>query len=219
MCNIYRLWRSLTLLIFVSGEVILAQSAPPIPASFPQGAPPMPSSSSKMSNTIGPDLNKLFLCKRDFNQDPDLCKRYITFFCSGYCTHDGCSDCSNRGVCLDVCGETGSTMMACVESNKNCASPDQIFSSFLTPDAKNAIQQYASQSGPTQFAVRPPTPAMIPGVGGFPGAVPGIAGGIPGINPGASPGAALGALAGAALGSALIKPKIGGGTGGTGPSQ
>ena len=83
-------------------------------------------------------------------------------------------------------------MMACVESNKNCASPDQIFSSFLTPDAKTAIQQYASQPGPTQFAARPPAPPMMPGMMpgmGMPGmGMPGMGGfppmgGMMGMNP------------------------------------
>ncbi len=152
-------------------------------------APSAPPADASRSNTIGPDLNKLFLCKRDISQDPDMCKRYITFFCSGYCTADGCSDCSNRNICIDVCGETGATMMSCVESNKNCPSPDQVFGNFLTPDAKASIQKYASQPGQAQFAAVPPTMPGAPGMG-MPGAMPGMMPGMgmPGAMPGMMPG-------------------------------
>ena len=199
-------------------------------------APSAPAADASKSNTIGPDLNKLFLCKRDISQAPDMCKRYITFFCSGYCTADGCSDCSNRNICIDVCGETGATMMSCVESNKNCPSPDQVFGNFLTPDAKASIQKYASQPGQAQFAAVPPTmpimpgmpgamPGMMPGMGGMPGMMPGMPGampgmGMPGMGMGASPTSAMGAMAGMAAMSMFSKPPaMGASSGGTGPAM
>lgn len=171
--------------------------------------------SSKKQIAIGPDLMKLFLCKRDPNQNFKACEKAINFFCSGYCTADGCSDCSNRAICLDVCGEVSALMLSCVQANRSCGDAEDLFKKSMSSDSFNQIKNakvMSPASAPMAAAVAPgmpgapyPQAGVMPGYAGMPGAMPGAT--YPGQMPGAMPAAAYpGQMPGAMPGSYQGQP-------------
>ena len=147
--------------------------------------------------SVGPDLNKLFLCKRDPSQNFKVCEKAINFFCSGYCTADSCSDCSNRAICLDVCGEVSALMLTCVQSGRGCGNSEDLFKSQMSPDNYQSITA-AKAMPPASSPPAPPYPPGYPQMAAAPGypaapqpgmpygAVPGVA--YPGQMPATVPG-------------------------------